>query len=59
MTTEDLIIAAISIAGMWACIAMQMSAVRIERRLGETRAERLLDGERFPLALTHYEGDER
>ncbi len=61
MTTNDIIIAAIGIAGIWGCAALQYAATRIERRprlLTTGSAERLLDGERFvPPAASDYEGD--
>ena len=61
MTTNDIIISAIGIAGIWGCVAMQFAAAWIERRprlLATGSAERLLDGERFvPPAADDYEGD--
>jgi len=56
-----LLIAAVGIAGIWGCVALQYVAIRDDRRrrvkTASGSALRLLDGERFPLALTNYEGE--
>jgi hypothetical protein len=50
-----------SLFGISGCLLIYRADERLLRRqrlLQSTYTERLMDGERFPVALTHYEGDE-